>query len=181
VTIANLGDILIAIALLTWIIYRQLTWRPVTARSLWRMPVLMGGIGIALLTQVKDVKAITPLDITLLLIELVISFGLGAAMGQMATFRTRSQRESDVTNRRGERTAPWSASSSVTETRTGGLGVALWLVLIVVRVGIDFFAAGLGATLITATGTILIALAVNRAARSLVISHRLEQDGLVNA
>jgi hypothetical protein len=180
-TISNVGEILLAIALLVWVIYRQLTWRTVAASSMWRMPLIMGAVGILMLAQMKDVKAITPLDITLLLIELVISFGLGAAMGRMAIFRTRPQRESDVMNRRGERTAEWSASNTVTESRTGGLGLVLWLVLIAVRVGIDLFASQLGAALITATGTILVALAVNRVARALVIGHRLEQHRLVNA
>lgn len=180
-TISNLADILIAIAVLVWVIYRQLTWRPVSAGSMWRMPLIMGVVGVIMLAQMKDIKAITTLELTFLLVELAVSFGLGAAMGTRAVFRTRAQRESDVMNRRGERTGEWNPANVVTESRTGVVGLVLWLVLIAVRVGVDLLANQMGATLITATGTILIALAVNRAGRALVISHRLEQHRLVNA
>jgi hypothetical protein len=179
-TTSNLADILIAVALLCWVIYRQLTWRLVSSGALWRMPVIVAAIGVIMIAQMKDAKGITLLDVTVLIVELVVSFGLGALMGTMATFRSRPQRATDVRTRNGE-TAVWSSDTTVTESRTGGWGLVLWLVLIAIRIGIDLVASDLGATLATATGTILIVLAANRAARALVIGHRLEQHRLVNA
>jgi hypothetical protein len=179
-TIQNIAEILITLALVGWAVYRQLTWRVMARDRLWKMPLILAGAGVLMLAQTKGLGSITLLDAGVLLGELVLSIGLGALMGVMAVFRTRPQRESDVRNRRGE-TGSWSPSTTVTESRTGGWGLVLWIVLIGVRVGIDIVATQLGAVLITATGTILLVLAVNRLTRALVIMNRIEKRALVTA
>jgi len=64
------------------------------------------------------------------------------------------------------------------ETRTGWAGVALWLALIAVRIGMDVAATRLGAGAVTGTAMILLVLAANRAARTAVLVLRLERLGV---
>ncbi|HEY4267040.1 MAG TPA: hypothetical protein VGM94_02500 [Galbitalea sp.] len=172
-TVANIADILIAIAVLGWVIFRQLTWSVVKISRLWRMPVILGIVGIVMLAQTKSLSAIHPIDIAILIAELILSLGVGTAMGRLATFRTRLQRPEDVDHRNGETHNP---NATVIESRTGGLGAALWLVLIVVRVGIEIvLATYIHSPLLESTGTILLVLAANRLARAFIIGYRLER------
>lgn len=179
VTVANVADILIAIAVLGWVIYRQLTWQVVRISRLWRMPVILGIVGVIMLAQTKSLSAIQPIDIAILIGELALALGVGAAMGRLATFRTRAQRPSDVDTRNGQTHNPM---ATVIESRTGGWGAALWLILIVVRVGVELLVAHyLNSPLLTSTGTILLVLAANRVARAFVVGTRMERKGLVAA
>jgi hypothetical protein len=173
VTAANIADILIAIAVLGWVIFRQLTWSVVKISRLWRMPVILGIVGIVMLAQTKSLSAIHPLDVTILVGELVLSLAVGTAMGRLATFRTRAQRPEDVDHKNGEIHNP---NATVIESRTGGLGAALWIVLIAVRVGIEIAVATyIHSPLLESTGTILLVLAANRLARAFVVGYRLER------
>jgi hypothetical protein len=98
----------------------------------------------------------------------------------MATFRTRPQRASDVTSRQGVGVVD--PTASVTESRTGGWGAALWIVLIVIRIGIELVVSHyFNSPLLESTGTILFVVAANRAARAFVVANRMERHGLVNA
>jgi hypothetical protein len=178
-TVSNITDILIAIAVLGWVIYRQLTWQVVRLSRLWRMPVILGIAGVVMLAQTKSLTAIQPLDLVILGGELAISLVLGAAMGRMAAFRTRAQQPADVDRRSGEIHDP---TRTVIESRTGGWGAALWIVLIVVRVGIELIVNHYyKSALLESTGTILLVIAANRVARAFVVANRMERKGLVAA
>jgi hypothetical protein len=180
-TISTLTDIIIALAVLCWIIYRQFTWQLVSPSRLWRMPVVIAIIGVIMLAQTKSLTSVKPIDLLILVGELVLALGLGAIMGTLAKFRTRGQRASDVRQRSGV-PVDFDPSVTVTESRTGGLGAALWLVLIVVRVGIELLTAHyFPSALLASTGTILLVIAANRAARALVVTLRMERRGLVTA
>jgi hypothetical protein len=73
-------------------------------------------------------------------------------------------------------------SVTVTESRTGGLGAALWVILIAARIGIELLTAHyFPSALLASTGTILLVVAANRAARALVVAIRMERRGLVTA
>jgi hypothetical protein len=179
--ISSVADILIALAVVCWIIYRQFTWQLVSARNLWRMPAIIAIVGVVMLAQTKSLATIAPIDLVILGGELVLSVGLGAVMGTLAKFRTRGQRATDMRQRSG---APveFDPSITVTESRTGGLGAALWIVLIVVRIGIELLTAHFfPSALLASTGTILLVVAGNRAARALVVTMRMERRGLVTA
>jgi hypothetical protein len=179
--ISTVTDIIIALAVLCWIIYRQLTWQLVNPSRLWRMPIIIAIIGVAMLTQTNSLTAVKPVDLLILVGELVLALGLGAAMGTLARFRTRAQRASDVRQRGGVPT-DFDPSVTVTESRTGGLGAALWIVLIALRVGIELLTTHyFPSALLASTGTILLVVAANRAARALVISVRMERKSLVTA
>jgi hypothetical protein len=179
--VTTIVDILIALVVLAWIIYRQFTWQLASPSRLWRMPAVIAIIGVVMLAQTKGLTNVKPLDLLILVGELVLALGLGAIMGTLAKFRTRAQRASDVRQRSG---APveYDPSVTVTETRTGGVGAALWIVLIIVRIGIELLTAHyFPSALLASTGTILLVIAANRAARALVVTVRMERRGLVTA
>jgi hypothetical protein len=179
--ITTVADILIALAVVCWIIYRQFTWQLASPSRLWRMPAIIAIVGVVMLAQTPSLTAVKPVDLLILVGELVLALGLGAVMGTLAWFRTRPQRESDV-RQRGGVSGVFDPSISVTETRTGALGAALWIVLIAVRVGIALLTAHyFPSALLASTGTILLIVAANRAARALVITMRMERRGLVAA
>jgi hypothetical protein len=143
------------------------------------MPVVLGIVGVVMLAQTKSLTAIAPLDLVILGGELVISLVLGAAMGRMANFRTRAQRPADVDRRNGESHDP---TRTVTESRTGGWGAGLWIILIVIRVGIELLVSHYyKSALLESTGTILLVIAANRVARAFVVANRMERKGLVTA
>jgi hypothetical protein len=179
--ISTVTDIIVALAVLCWIIYRQFTWQLVSPSRLWRMPVVIAIIGVIMLAQTKSLTAVKPIDLLILAGELVLALGLGAIMGMLAKFRTRGQRASDIRQRSGV-PVEFDPSVTVTESRTGGLGAALWVVLIAVRIGIELLTAHyFPSALLASTGTILLVIAANRAARALVVTLRMERRGLVTA
>ena len=179
--ISTVTDIIVALAVLCWIIYRQFTWQLVNPSRLWRMPVVIAIIGVIMLAQTKSLTAVKPIDLLILAGELVLALGLGAIMGMLAKFRTRGQRASDIRQRSGV-PVEFDPSVTVTESRTGGLGAALWVVLIAVRIGIELLTAHyFPSALLASTGTILLVIAANRAARALVVTLRMERRGLVTA
>ncbi|WP_240977274.1 hypothetical protein [Planctomonas sp. JC2975] len=165
-------NVVIIIAVLVFVGYRQLTWRAIDAGRMWRMPVILGIVGLATLGGTTKPQAITGVDIAVLLVELVISLGLGALMGMMATIRPLTAdgvslyRQAHANDRRP------STSVVTLETRTGWMGMALWVVLIAVRVGVDVLAGMAGSTLAASTGVILLMVAANRLARVAVILSR---------
>ncbi len=149
-----LGSIGLGILVLVWVGYRQTTWRPVGA-TMWRLPLILGLVGIA--SMLGSGMPLSGIDLAALAIELVVSAATGAWMGVLAHFRP---------------LAPSDATSARWESRTGWWGLALWLLVVAVRVGIDIVAVQLGAGMVTSTGVILLVLAANRLVRVGVILNR---------
>lgn len=181
--VSNIAYAVLALGVIVWIVYRQMTWQLVTPSRMWRMPIILAVIGVIELSQVKGVTTISGLDLAILGGELVIALGVGAAMGALAHFRTRPQRATDVSSRRGDG-APgdWSPTNSVVESRTGVLGAVLWIVMIAVRVGIEFGARSVDSSaLISSVGVIMLVIAANRIARVLVLAYRMDHKALQNA
>jgi hypothetical protein len=165
-TLQLLANILLIAVLICWIGYRQLTWRPVAVAQLWRFPAVLGVVGLALLAQTAHPSTVTVLDLGVLAVELVISLAIGAWMGAIARFRPL---ETPVrTGRDGRFVAAY-------ESQTGALGLVLWVVVIVVRLGIDVLAGMAGSHLAASTGVILLMFAANRAARAAVFASRLDR------
>jgi hypothetical protein len=153
-----IGNVLLALVILAVVAYRQTTWRPAVPAALLRVPLIMGIVGVFMLVQQHAV--LTGLDAAVLVVELVVSLGVGAWMGAIAHFR---------------RLPSAAGAPAQYETRTGWWGLALWLVVIAVRIGIDVVATGLGAHAATTTGVILLLLSANRAARAGMIALRLDR------
>jgi hypothetical protein len=163
------GDILLGILLLGWIGYRQTTWRPVNISQMWRMPLVLGVVGAVMIVQTNT--TLSGVDLAFLILESVISLGVGAWMGAIAHFRELPEPQ-PVGSRGG---------MALYESRTGWVGLVLWLLVIGVRVGLDVVAAHVGAHAATTTGVILLMLAANRAARVGVFATRLNRPAPVPA
>jgi len=162
------------IALVGWIAYRQLTWRPIDPGRMWRLPIILAGVGLITISGTTKVHLLTTVDISVLVIEIVISLGLGALMGAVAVIRPMSEAAVDAyAAQQRDRDRGRRPLSVVTlETRTGWFGLSLWVVLIGVRVGIDALATMAGSELAASTGVILVMVAANRLARVAVIAYR---------
>ena len=155
----TLANAVIILLLVGWIAYRQLQWRPVIVSRMWRFPIIMGVIGLFLISTQTKGTTITTFDIAVILIEVVIAVGVGAIMGRIAQFKKLATGN-----------APQNAEFA---SRTGWVGMVLWIVMIGVRVGIDIWATSAGSTLAASTGIILIVLAVNRLSRTAVFAARV--------
>jgi hypothetical protein len=150
------ANILIGVALVVFLGYRQATWQYLDPTRIWRTPLVMAIVGVVVLAQTK--ATVTTTDVVFLGIEALITVGVGLTMGRITRFRTVATPDS---------------KGRTIQSRTGWLGAALWIVLLLVRVGLDVLGGHLGAHLLTSTGTILLVLALNRAARALVIDQRI--------
>jgi len=178
VTTQNLEYLVVAVAILAWIIYRQLTWQVVNVSRLWTMPAILAVIGVFMLLQTKSASSVTPVALAILGGELLLTLAIGTVMGFLARYRTRPQRATDVRGGRNSARA-FDPSVTVTESRTGGVGAALWIVLIAVRIGIEIVVAKyFPSAFLASTGTVLLILAANRAARAFVIGYRVEHGAL---
>lgn len=158
----TLINAVVILALIAWMGYRQLTWRAVAPSTMYRTPLVLGIIGMAMLSQQQSTGSISALDIAVLAVELVISLGIGAWMGSIAHLRALAD---PVSVGRG--------GVARFESRTGPLGIVLWVSVIVVRIGIDVLAGIAGSHLASATGVIFLVLAANRAARVMMLARRI--------
>jgi len=156
-TLSLLLNALLLLVLVVWLGYRQSTWRPIRSGRMWRMPILLGIAGLAVLTQ--TVERITTLDVIAVTVEAAISLGVGAVMGRIARIRPVAQPSART-------------EGASLESRTGWWGMTLWLIVIASRIGIDVAAAANGAFVVSSAGAILLLLAANRAMRVLVLESR---------
>ena len=185
-TLQTIGNALLIVVLVGWIGFRQLTWRPVSIARMWRVPAIMAIVGVTLLVQSADATRLTALDFAVLLVEIAISLGIGAWMGAIAVFRPLSSSHEDplastARSALASRNRDAILQSSSVESRTGWWGLALWVLVIVIRIGIDVLAAQAGSHLATSTGIIVLLVAANRAARTAVFAYRLDRMPAVAA
>ena len=167
-SIVNISEALLGVALLVWILYRQMTWTAVDVGRMWRMPVILGIIGVVTLFSSGSTKALTATDLGLLAIEVAVAVVTGALMGLVAVFRPIT--EQGLARWRARRRSD--GPEPTTESRTGWIGLALWVVMIAVRVGLGFWGHSMGSALAESSGVILLVVAVNRIVRTFVFSMR---------
>ena len=160
-TSSTLTDIVIGLIVIAYISSRQLRWRPVDLGRMLKLPLILGVVGVvSLARQSTDVK---PVDAAVLGLSALLAVASGTMMGRIAVFRR----------------SP--ADPRLLESRTGWAGIAILLVLIVVRAGLDVAGQHFGSELAVNTGTILLILAVNRVTSALVLSARQHRGQLVMA
>src|ERR1700712_1425815 len=135
---------------------RQLNWRPVELARMWRAPLIMGVIGVVSLANSTSITNLSTFDVAVLAFEIIVSLGVGSAMGVMARFRPITAAGLAMAHENGGATL---------ESRTGWWGFALWMAFIALRIGIDVGAGAMGSQIASSTGVILLLLAANRAAR----------------
>jgi hypothetical protein len=146
--IQGVVDGLIALAVLVWVVRRQMSERRVGARRAFTIPVLMVIIGLVTDKSLAD-RLSSPTGLGLLAAGIVIGVGMGVA-------RALSQR------------LYW--RDGVAYVRGTGWTLALWLGTVALRIGM----AALGAVLHApeGTGEILIFLAVTLAVQNVVLMRR---------
>ncbi|WP_348788710.1 hypothetical protein [Leifsonia sp. NPDC080035] len=171
-SVQTLGNAILIVLAIGWIGYRQMTWRPVSIAKMWRLPAIAAVVGVVLLVQQVKPSSLTPLDFVVVVVELVISLGVGAWMGAIAHFRPLAQ---PVRLGKDDR------YTATYESRTGVLGLVLWVVVIAVRVGVDVLAGVAGSHLAASTGVIVLVLAANRVARTAVFAARLDRHAALAA
>jgi hypothetical protein len=154
-------DLVLAVAVIVYICAKQVSWRPVDPSRLFRLPLILGAAGIV--TMPRQHTGLHPVDVAILGLSAVLALASGTLMGRIARFR------------------PSPADPRLTESRTGWLGVAIWIGLVAARVALDVAGHRLGSDLAVSTGSILLVLALNRLAGALVISARLSRRPLVAA
>ena len=147
-----LTDLVLGLAVIAYLCTRQLSWRTVDPARIWKLPLVLGVAGVIMLA--RQHVTIHPIDLVILILSGVAALASGTAMGRIARFR------------------PSAADPRLIESRTGWLGVAVWFALVLVRVVLDVVGHRMGSDLAISTGSILLVLAVNRAANALVLSAR---------
>jgi len=158
---------LLIVLVLARVVWAQFTWRRMREGRIWVLPGILVVVGIVLF--VSEATVVTPLDLGLLAVEAVISIGTGLAMGRLARFRTADVQADAAPD------APADRTEKGIESRTGWLGLALWLVVIAVRVGFGFWGHSLGAIALESSGAIVLVIGLNRAARALVLDLRVRR------
>ncbi|GAA4674266.1 hypothetical protein [Frondihabitans cladoniiphilus] len=151
-------NVVLGLVVVGYLAYRQMRWTRTDRTSVWKTPAILGIVGIAMLGSEASKLSITAVDIALVAFSLVSSIVIGLIMGRITHFRVAS--------------APDEKGRTI-ESRTGGQGAALWIVMIALRVGTDVAGSMLGSQLITATGLIILSIGINRAASALMIDGRL--------
>ncbi|BCJ30598.1 hypothetical protein AB0I55_14455 [Actinocatenispora sera] len=146
---------LLGLALLIWIIYRQVGQRTWTTRRLAIMPLIFVIVAVVNARTLRHDLS-TGLSLGLFAAGLVLAVLLGLA--RAATMGVRPGPENTVI------------------TRSNKWTIALWLVSIAVRVGLAFGAASLGAPEGTAEAMLFAAITIG--AQNLVIARR---GGLLGA
>lgn len=145
-------ELLLGLAIIALISSRQLMWRPVDPARMWKLPLILGAAGVV--SMARERTAVHPIDGVILGLSAVVALASGVVMGRITRFR------------------PSPADPRVVESRTGWLGIGIWLGLVAVRVALDVAGHRMGSVLAVSAGTILLVLALNRAASALVVSAR---------
>lgn len=161
-----LTNVIIGVVLVGYIAAKQLRWTGIDRSSVWRLPLILGIIGIFSLGSMAKGTTVTSVDIAFIGVELVFAVVIGLFMGRLTVFRTAAKPDS---------------KGRMLEARSGPAGALLWVALIVVRIGLDVLGGFMGAHLLTATGVILLTVAVSRGAAALMIDGRLPQAARTRA
>lgn len=150
----------IVVLVLGWIIYRQTRWQMLDTTRMWRGPIILAVIGVLTARSAVAGASIGGLAVVLLVLEAVLSAGVGVGMGMLSQVRR---------------------VDGNLQARTGLAGSLLWFVMLAVRLGVDVWASASGAKIVASGGVILLMLALNRAGRTLVLLRRTGQPDRVGA
>ena len=131
------------VAYVTYYFGRQVTWQRFRPRTVYAMPLLMLGGGAYLLRlQGPTLPTIRPLDIGVLVAELLAGLAVGCVLGSLTQF---------------------SRTATGLRYRLPVVGLALWIGFIAVRVLLSYVLSGLGAAwTAAATASFLLVLGTIR-------------------
>ncbi|GAB3563517.1 hypothetical protein [Spelaeicoccus albus] len=145
-------DVLIGVAVIGLVAYRQLSWGRVNPRKLLILPAVLAAIGLYDLKDlVAGAQSFTALDAWFIAGQTVIAVALGLIMGKVVKFKT---------------------DGDVVYSRAGAIGAALWIGFIAVRLGVDALAHASGATVAGSVSVIMLTVAVNRFTQNALVLSR---------
>jgi hypothetical protein len=150
--------IIVALAVIGFVTYRQTRWQPVDASRLFRMPAILAVAG--LFTIGGTIRALPQgwhpgaADVAVLIGELGAGLVAGVLMGRLASLRT---------------------ENGVVQTRLAGSGLAVWLGFIALRVGFGVLAVIVGATFAAQPGATLLVVALIKLVQSLIVRERVSR------
>jgi hypothetical protein len=148
-----LDEVIITVGIAVLIV-RQFLWRSTRLRQMLRLPLLIVAAGLVyLVIDLGGGFAWVPAD-WILVGELFLVAVTGTIMGHVTRFRTVGKQ---------------------LQYKLSAIGVWLWAVFILIRIGSFFLASGLGANLAEATGLILLSFGANRLAAVIVVRRRAEE------
>jgi hypothetical protein len=116
-TSSTLIELLLGLALIAYIGSKQLTWRPVDPARVWKLPLILGAIGVV--SMARQGGPVRSVDVVILGLSFAFALASGVVMGRITLFRQ----------------SP--ADPRLVESRTGLLGIGIWLCLVAVRVVLD--------------------------------------------
>ena len=147
-------EIAAVIAIVVYIIGRQLQGQPLRGKKVVLLPVVLTIIGASDLGS--NHVHVQPADVAFLIIGAVITAGIGVALGAVTRLENRDG-------------ALWG--------QLPAKGLWLWLLLILSRVVVTGIADASGAKVAAASSTILLMLGINRLAQAAVILVRATSSG----
>lgn len=154
-------DILIGIAVIGFIAYRQISWSRVNPRKLMMLPAVLAAVG---LYNLKDVVggqvSFSLIDLWFILGQTVAAVAIGLVMGRVTKFKT---------------------TDAGTFSSAGLVGAGLWIAFIAVRLGLDTLAHVSGAHLAASIGIILLTVAVNRFTQNALVLARYRAHSVSEA
>jgi hypothetical protein len=142
-------DIIAVIAVIGYVITRQLAGQPLRGRRVILLPVILTVIGAVDLHSSS--LQVRPADVGCLIVGGALVAGIGAGQARMLKLRSRNG-------------YLWAQMPPE--------GLWLWLALIITRIAMTLVADGLDAKLAAATSTILLMLGINRLGQALVLVPR---------
>lgn len=140
-------DIAAGLLITAFLVWNQMRSRPIVPQRLALIPVILVIIG---LIQRGSVVPGTGLGVGILLLGLLLAVGFGVARGRVATV--------------------WRGSGDQLWRRGGRLLLALWVVSIVVKLGVDLGGSHVGAPI--PGGDLFLELGVTLAAQNVVLLMR---------
>jgi hypothetical protein len=151
---SDLLEIVAGVAVVAYVIGRQLVGEPLRGKRVVILPVILTVIGITDLSGDKD--PVRPVDLAFLILGAVVVAGIGLALGRITRLESRNG-------------ALWG--------QLPARGLWLWLLLIGSRVLIMAIAHGADAKVAASTSSILLMLGINRLAQAAVIVPRAMSAG----
>ncbi|WP_344779235.1 hypothetical protein [Microbacterium marinilacus] len=152
------------VALIIFLLAQQLFWSRLDIRRPWALPVILGGVGI-LLVSLRPFP-MTVVDLVISGVLFVAAFLTGIAMAAITQFRPiASPGKSSSTEVGADRL----------EERTGWGGIAMLALLVVARVVLSLVLKNDGAGYMATSGILLLLFAANRVAYVIAIRPRVRR------
>lgn len=144
------------LALVGVIAWRQVGGQYTDARSIWKAPLILTVVGLAMLPATA--AGFRASDALLLTVEVVVCVLIGIGMGKLTSTSVASAHD-----RRGRSVV----------IRTGWLGADLWFVFIAVRLVLRPVALAMHAEFVTSVGVTLVLVAIARVTTALIVRPRI--------